>query len=145
MRIRIKQLLLISLGGLWAVLLLVRGMMVTEPRQVPLQFMSGKQRGLSMAPNHAGEDLHVKRSVQPRNVPVTPRRNIFVPWENAQLVSNEKRKVARPKVAISAPPPVPPPVAPVAAPLPAPPQTITGRIGGSCGSAAKGSHGTTSA
>jgi hypothetical protein len=120
MTIRTKQLLLAGLGGLWAVLLLVRAMTETEPAQAPLRFTSGQRPGTNIVSSKAVDDLHVKpRHPQGRDLPATPKRNIFVSVEKPQIAAVVKPKAVAPAVAI----PVAPPVAPVvAAPPPAPPQ-----------------------
>jgi hypothetical protein len=118
---RTKPLLLAGLLCLMLGLVGVRWMTDTPPQEVPLKFKSGPRPNTTS--NQQG--LNDEYAVRPMkmlgdNLPVTPKRNLFVPMERSQLTTAARTISAR-KPAKSAAPPPPPAPPQVQVPVPPPP------------------------
>lgn len=114
----------VVLCGLLCVLLAlvgVRWMTETPPQEVPLRFKSGPRPDAT--PNQRGQSDEyavLPMKLLGDDLPVTPKRNLFVPMERSQLTAAARTISAR-KSAKSAPPPPPPAPPQVQVPVPPPP------------------------
>ncbi|MCS6286904.1 MAG: hypothetical protein H8K08_15895 [Nitrospira sp.] len=106
--------LLALIGGRW--------MTETEPQEVPLRFKSGPRP--DAIPNQQGQsDEYAVRPMKMLgdDLPVTPKRNLFVPMERSQLTAVARNVSVRKPVKAAEPPPAPPPQVEVPVSLPPPP------------------------
>lgn len=115
----------VVLGGLLCVLLVligVRWMTETAPQEVPLRFKSGPRPDAT--PNQRGQSDEyavLPMKLLGDDLPVTPKRNLFVAMERSQLTAAARTISARKPASSAAPPPPPaPPQVQVPVPLPPP-------------------------
>lgn len=119
MTVRTKPLLLGGLLCLLVALVGVRWMTETDPQQVPLRYKTGPRPDAIPNQQRQGDEYAVKSmKILDDSLPMTPKRNLFVPMERVQQTAAVHRLVVRQKPV--APVVQPPPQ--VQVPVPPPPQ-----------------------
>jgi len=124
MNASLQRYLLLGLGTVWCVLILMRILTAEAPQEVPLTFVSGKPAAKNRSAVGAPDPWQVKRvSMQAREMPEGPKKNIFAPLGESTVVGATTVVATRAKRATPAPAPPPPVVAaiaPAAPPEPTP-------------------------
>lgn len=124
----LQRYLLLGLGSVWCVLILMRVLTAEAPQEVPLTFVSGKPAAKTRAAIGASDPWQVKRvTIQAREMPTGPKKNIFAPLGESTtvgattiVVKREKRATTAPPALSAPPPPIVVAVVPVAPPGPTP-------------------------
>ena len=115
MNASLQRYLLLGLGGVWCVLILMRILTAEAPQEVPLTFVSGKPAAKTHTARGAPDPWQVKRvSMQAREMPEGPKKNIFAPLGESTEVGATTVVATRAKRATPAPAPPPPVVAAIA-------------------------------
>jgi hypothetical protein len=118
--VSLQRYLLVGLGSVWCVLILTRVFTAEAPEEVPLTFVSGKSAAKTRAAVGALDPWQVKQvTIQAREVPAGPKKNIFAPLGESTAVG-ATTVVAKKMRQAAPPPPVVAVVTPVAPPEPTP-------------------------
>ena len=118
----LQRYVLVGLGGIWCVLILMRILTAEVPQEVPLTFVSGTPAVKTRAAVGASDPWQVKRvTIQAREMPEGPKKNIFAPLGESMAVGNTTVVASRARRSKPPPPPlVVVTVAPAAPPGPTP-------------------------
>ena len=100
----LQRYLLLGLGAIWCVLILTRILTAEESQEVPLTFVSGKPATKTRAGVVTFDPWQVKQaSVQAREMPAEPKKNIFAPLGESTTVGTSTIAAKRTTRAPSAP------------------------------------------
>jgi hypothetical protein len=100
----LQRYLLLGLGAIWCVLILTRLFTTEAPEEVPLTFVSGKPAAKTRPAIGAPDPWQVKQvSLQAREMPAEPKKNIFAPLGESTAVGASTIVATRAKRATPAP------------------------------------------